>query len=126
MRAARLPGSCHAGIRPPAGAARALIFFCQYILQHGFVERQVSHQLFQTGVFFLELFELADLVHFQPDVLLLPPIERLFGNSHSSEQLHQRYSGFCLLQHCDDLFDAESLLLHGKILLFQVQILPKY
>jgi hypothetical protein len=68
----------------------------------------------------------ADLVHFQPDVLLLPPIERLFGNSHSSEQLHQRYSGFCLLQHCDDLFDAESLLLHGKILLFQVQILPKY
>jgi hypothetical protein len=37
-----------------------------------------------------------------------------------------RPSRFCLLQHCDDLFEAESLLLHRKIILFPAEILPKY
>ena len=30
---------------PPAGAARALVFFCQYVLQHGLVESQIGYQL---------------------------------------------------------------------------------
>jgi hypothetical protein len=41
--------------RHGACAARALTFFSKNILQHGFVERQISHQLLQSSIFFLKL-----------------------------------------------------------------------
>jgi hypothetical protein len=62
----------------------------------------------------LELLELTNLVDFQPDILFLPSIERLFGHANPSEQFRQRHSGLGLFQDRDDLFDSESFLLHGK------------
>lgn len=63
MHADRSPGNCHAGTRLPADTARALEFFRQHVLQHSFVQRQVGHDLFQPRILFLQLLELADLVH---------------------------------------------------------------
>jgi hypothetical protein len=59
--------------------------------------RQVGYQLLQPGVLFLELLELTILVDLQPDVLFLPSIKGLFGNSHPPDQLSERNSRFCLL-----------------------------
>jgi hypothetical protein len=39
-----------------------------------------GHQLLQSSVFFLELFQLPNLIHLQPYVLLLPAVERLLAN----------------------------------------------
>lgn len=41
--AARSPDSPRTGIPLPGGVARASEFFCQHILQHRLVQRQVRH-----------------------------------------------------------------------------------
>jgi hypothetical protein len=49
----------------------------------------------------------------QPDVLLLPSIKGLVGNSNPPDQLSKRNSCFCLPQGRYDLFTAEAFLSHG-------------
>jgi len=44
---------------------RALPAFSQYVLQHRLVQSELSHQLLQPAVFFLQLFKLAYLIHFR-------------------------------------------------------------
>jgi hypothetical protein len=65
---------------PPGGAARALQFFCQHVLEHGLVQRQLGNQPLQPRILFLELFALPDLIRLQPLVLFLPAIQRLLGD----------------------------------------------
>ena len=67
MHASGSPGSCRAGTRPPAGAARAPVFFGQHILQHRLIQSPIGYQRLQPNVLFLELFELANLVNLWPD-----------------------------------------------------------
>jgi hypothetical protein len=114
MLADRSPGSCRARTRPPAGAARALEYFWQHILQHRFVQCQASDQLLQPGVLFLELLELIDLIDLQSNAPLFPSIKALFRDSSTPDQLRQRHPGFGLLQDGHKLFYLESLLLRRR------------
>jgi len=61
--------------------------FCEHILEHDFVQRQVRDQAFQLGVLLLELLELSDLLGFQPGIPPLPPGEGLLGNPQMADQL---------------------------------------
>src|SRR5271155_921203 len=98
----------------PDDTARALEFFSEHVLQHRLVQRQIRHDAFQPCISLAHLLELPYLIDLQPRVLLLPPIEGLFGDPHLPDQLRDRYAQFCLLQNGHDLFHSKPSLLHGK------------
>jgi len=52
---------------PAGGGERALQLFSQHILQHGLIQRQLSHKLLELRVLISKLLDLAYLVHFQAD-----------------------------------------------------------
>ena len=54
-RAPGSPGTRRADSTPLGGDARALQFFCEHILQHGFVQAQLGDQSLQPRIFFLQL-----------------------------------------------------------------------
>jgi len=66
----------------------------------------------------LQLFKLPHVVDFQPQVLLLPAIESLFGNSYPPDHFGYRHTQLRLLQNAHDLLNRKALLLHslGKFL----------
>jgi len=70
--------------------------------------------LLQPSALFLKLLELANLVDFQPNIPLLPTMKGVFGNARPPDQFSKRNSCFRLLQDRNDLFEVESLLVHGK------------
>ena len=58
-------------------ADRASEVFCNDILWHGAVEREVRHQRFQLALLFLELAQPPHFAHPEPAKHLPPGIERL-------------------------------------------------
>jgi filamentous hemagglutinin len=46
----------YATLQSAAACEKASELFCQYILKHGFVQRQVCYQLFEFGILFFQLF----------------------------------------------------------------------
>jgi hypothetical protein len=66
----------------------------QNIPQHRFIDSKIGYHLLQPSIFLLEFFELANLFNPEPNVLLLPLIGGLLGNSHASDQLTDRDSPF--------------------------------
>lgn len=88
-------------------AARVPEYSRRYILQHAFVQREVGDHLFQPGVLFQGLFQLAELIHFQPTLLFLSPARCLLEQSNSSEQLRQVHTSFGLLQNSHNLLRKE-------------------
>jgi len=62
----------------------------------------------------LDLPQLTDLVYLQPNVLLLPAIERLLRDSRLADQVRYRNPDLGLLQDRYDLFHRKSLSSHGK------------
>jgi hypothetical protein len=62
----------------------------RHVLHRGLWHWRISDRAIQPPVLLLQSFELADLVHFQPHMLLRPPMERLLGHPDSSEQLRPR------------------------------------
>jgi transposase len=59
------PGPIHAG-------APASVRFCQYILQHGFVEAEIGNQLLQPEILFLRLPHVLQLRRGNPAVFFAP------------------------------------------------------
>jgi hypothetical protein len=57
---------------------------------------------------------LPDMIGFQPHVLLLPPVERLFGDSCLPTHFHHRHAHLSLFQYAHDLPHRKSLSPHGK------------
>ena len=57
------------------------------ILQHLPVQAQVGHELLQLAVLFFKLLETPQFRDTEPDVLLLPTVERLLRNPHLSGDL---------------------------------------
>src|ERR1700734_1569828 len=112
--AARSPGRFRVSTPPPGGAARASQFFCQHVLQHRLVQRQLCDKALQPSILFLQLLALAHLIRFQPLVLPLPAIKGLLCDPHLADQLRHRYPHLRLFQHRHDLFHGKPFPLHGK------------
>ncbi len=64
-------------------------------------------------VFFLELFQLPNLVHFKPGVLLLPAIKSLLSDPHPPDQLRHRQPHLRLLDDGRNLLHRKPLALHS-------------
>ena len=82
---------------------RASERFCEHILEHHFIQRQVCHHPLEPGVLFLELFQLPDLFGFHPLVLFLLPIKGLLCDPHLANEVSHGRSEFRLLEHGDHL-----------------------
>jgi hypothetical protein len=62
--------------------------------------------------------QLPDLIDLQTDVLLLPTVESLFGNSYPPTYLHYGHPYLRMLQNCHDLLYRKTL--HGKSPFFRL------
>ena len=108
-RAPRVPPP--QGVPPGRGEQGFTIFYI--ILQH---------HPFQTPLgktppsfpSFLKLLQLPHMIGFQSRVLLLPPVEGLFGNSCLPTHFHHRDAHLSLLQYADNLLYRKALSPQGK------------
>src|SRR5271166_6757925 len=79
-------------------------------LDPGSIRRPISsvgHSLF------LQLLQLANLIHLQSGMLLLPAIERLLADSYSADQFHHRHPRLGLLYDGHDLLYGKPLPFHS-------------
>src|SRR4029077_2354723 len=79
----------------------------------------------QAHILFLHLSQLADLVYFQPHIVLLPAIECLFRDPRLANQLRHWNTHLGLLQDGHDLLHRITLPFHGKSPFFESFILPE-
>lgn len=91
---------------------QALKLFCQYILQHDFIQAQISHQLLQFAVFFLQLPELFHVTGQPAAVLLLSAVEGLFADAYLAANLTKRGAMLHLFEYKRNLFFGKFLLPH--------------
>ena len=101
-RAVHSPDSMASSAVPTGGGERALQLVSQNILQHGLIQRQLSHELLQLRVLISKLLDLAYLVHVQAGILRLPAIVGLFRNPDLPGHLRYRDCDFGLLQHSNE------------------------
>ena len=97
-------------MQPEPSCGQASCFFSEHVLQHGLVQAQVSYQLLQLPVLFLQLFQPAYLRHAQAAVLLLPPVKRRLAHTQLPDNFSNRRSLFRLLQGKYDLWFGKSFL----------------
>ena len=96
------------------------------LFKDGIIQRDISHQLLQLGVFLLQFLEPLGLLHPHATVLFTPAVIGLLGNTKLPANftyrgvLAEQY--FSLSQLVDDLFGFECLFDHWlpPIVLFPV------
>jgi hypothetical protein len=81
------------------------------------VEREVSDDLLQLGVFVAQGPELAQLLQAEPAELLLPPVERLLADAEPATDRGDLFAAFDLVQGVDNLFVAAAFAGHRLRLL---------
>src|SRR5579859_7085709 len=112
----RLDGSrpsMHRAPHPPTSADdQASKFPAEHILQHGFVQRQISHDLLELAVLLLQLLQPLHLRWHQPSILLPPRIERRLADPRLATHLTNRRALLRLAQNVGDLTLAELRSFH--------------
>src|SRR5262249_12611029 len=96
--------------------ARALPFFCKYVLEHHLIEGQVRDQPFEFRILVLQLSKLPDLLRLEPGVPPLPPREGLFSDPEMTDQIGHWRSHLGLFEYGHDLLDTETLSFHSILL----------
>ena len=86
--------------------------FSQCVLQHRLVQAQVRNKLLQPPHLVLEMLQPAHLRNAQTAELLLPPVERLFGDLQLPADLLHRHAALDLPQRKRNLLFRESLPFH--------------
>jgi hypothetical protein len=84
------------------------------VLQHHLVQRQLRHQPLDSPILFLQLFELEDLVCFQPLVLFLSPIQSPLRDPYLPVQFCPRHPLPRPASPRHDLLYRNTVPLHGK------------
>src|SRR5579859_122457 len=112
----RLDGSrpsMHRAPHPPTSADdQASKFPAEHILQHGFVQRQISHDLLELAVLLLQLLQPLHLRWHQPRILLPPRIERRLADPRLATHLSDRRALLRLAQNVGNLTLAELRSFH--------------
>src|SRR5579859_102041 len=112
----RLDGSrpsMHRAPHPPTAADdQASKFPAEHILQHGFVQRQISHDLLELAVLLLQLLQPLHLRWHQPRILLPPRIERRLADPRLATHLTNRRALLRLAQNVGNLTLAELRSFH--------------
>ena len=106
-------GPARAG--PVRAGDQASRLFCQHLLEHGLVQAEVSHELFQLHVLLLRLPELPQLRRAQTTGLLLPAKKRGLLHAHLTAHLGHQRTKFRLLQGECNLFIRLAGLPHRQV-----------
>ncbi len=90
------------------GGGRASDFFSKGLRQHMFVEREVGHQPFESGVLLFHLPQSAEFAHAQMPILLLPGIEGGLADTQLLAEITNRGATLSLSDGIHDLLFGES------------------
>jgi hypothetical protein len=86
--------------------------FFNHFLQHVPIQREISYEVLQAGVFIPELPELTDFQETHIGVTLLPDVVRRLADPHLPADIRNRLTGVTLLECKQDLLLGELGLLH--------------
>jgi hypothetical protein len=108
------PRKSGAGRRPPRVARRPSPLFCEHVLEHPVVEREVGDRGLEPPVLGFERLEAAGLVDIQPAVLGLPAVVSLLRDAVVAAGVGDSLARFDALEDVDDLLLAEPGLAHNE------------